>query len=130
MKRLKHILSLFILLAILGGFLYSCDEDKNPRAVVTVVYNKLTDTGFVQIPVGNARVWFNPPENASQPDIVKYVKVPELTDIRGQAEFETNTEAIIELIAKGEDSTGTTKEGAGVIVLLKNETYYETIILE
>jgi hypothetical protein len=135
MKRFKQIIKVLFIFSILTGFLQSCQEElEDPRAIVTVVHREWVDTAFVEVPILNARVKFAPPQDASLPDIVKYVDHPELTDVNGEAEFVTQHEAIIELIAEGEvainDSTIKTFHGEGVIILLKDEVDYETIRLE
>lgn len=97
-------------------------------AVVTVVEQVMSDSGWVEIPVINARVRFNPPEGASQPDIVKYTNIPKLTDVLGQVTYVTRYEGIINILVE-EGVEGSLRFGEGVILLEKNKVYEEKIVL-
>ncbi len=120
MKTSKRTISLIIAALFMLSFT-TCRTIEEPKAII-YVYE--VDAAGNEWPVNNAEVWLDPPESASQPDLLNYASQKRLTNLSGEVEYEFKYEGIVQVKAEHSETCG-----QGVIILSYDNVYNERIRL-
>ncbi len=128
-RALSHLMVSMVLISLIMSFSACSSDPTLPKARVTVYENLHTDTSIIEIPVPNAKIWFNPPAAASQEDIVKHTRFPKLTDVRGQVTYEIAVEAMVDVLVE-QEKDGKKRFGNGTLVFYFDSVYQEKIELK
>jgi hypothetical protein len=126
MRKYVTIIILGILLIASSGIINtSCKTPGAPKAVVYVIEVKENNVAW---PVNMAEVKLDPPDGASQPDLIEYTQKPKLTDPNGKVTYDFKYEGIIKVVAQKYEGS-ILKCGQGVLILKEGETVQETVRL-